>query len=111
MLDPVAGLEGYDPGQAVLPSRPDLDLQDFVVMSDPVRRTEIATHNELAPTSLNALQVEYLLAFLHALPPDAWTRTAHFGDARRDVYGLAHHITQHDVDLLRTIGYRLHEGM
>ena len=51
-----------------------------------------------------------LLAFLHALPPEAWWRTGRFGEQRRDVYGLAHHITQHDVDLLRTVGYRLHES-
>ena len=51
-----------------------------------------------------------LLAFLRALPPEAWRRTARFGEQRRDVYGLAHHVTQHDVDLLRTVGYRLHES-
>ena len=51
-----------------------------------------------------------LLAFLHTLPPEAWTRAGRFGDERRDVYRLAHHITQHDVDLLRTVGYRLHES-
>ena len=50
-----------------------------------------------------------LLDALRALPPDAWARTALFGDVVRDIYGLAHHITQHDADLLRTVGYRLHE--
>lgn len=51
-----------------------------------------------------------LVAFLRAIPPEAWTRTAPFGDAHLDLYGLAHHIIQHDVDLLRAIGYRLHES-
>ena len=51
-----------------------------------------------------------LQSFLSALPPEAWTRTGSFGGNRRDVYGLAHHITQHDVDLLRVVGYRLHES-
>jgi hypothetical protein len=51
-----------------------------------------------------------LLAFLRALPLDAWTRTGRFGETRRDVYSLAHAITQHDVDLLRDVGYRLHES-
>ncbi len=51
-----------------------------------------------------------LLVFLRALSPEAWTHTGRFGERRRDVYGLAHHITQHDVDLLRTVGYRLHES-
>ena len=50
-----------------------------------------------------------LLFFLHALPADAWTRIGCFGDERRDVYSLAHHIVQHNVDLLRTISYRLNE--
>ncbi len=51
-----------------------------------------------------------LLAFLRALPPEAWRHTGRFGERSRDVYGLAHHITQHDVDLLRTVGYRLYES-
>lgn len=51
-----------------------------------------------------------LLAFLRALPLDAWTRTGRFGETRRDVYRLAHAITQRDVDLLRDVGYRLHES-
>ncbi|MFB3131052.1 MAG: DinB family protein [Rhodothermales bacterium] len=51
-----------------------------------------------------------LLVFLRALPPEAWTHTGRFGERRRDVYSLAHHITQHDVDLLRTVGYRLYES-
>lgn len=50
-----------------------------------------------------------LLSFLHTLPPEAWSRTARFGDEHRDLYSLAHHIIQHNVDLLRTIGYRLNE--
>jgi cytochrome c peroxidase len=71
MLDPVAGLEGYDPSQAVLPSRPDLDALDFVVMSDPVRRQEIVAANELAPTQLRPMQIDDLMAFLHALTDPA----------------------------------------
>ncbi len=71
MLDPVAGLEGYDPGQAMLPSRPDLDALDFVVMSDPVRRQEIAGANELAPTQLKPARIDDLLAFLDALTDPA----------------------------------------
>lgn len=50
-----------------------------------------------------------LVVFLRGLPPEAWTRTAHLGGERFDVYGLAHHITQHDADLLRSVGYRLWE--
>ena len=71
MLDPVAGLEGYDAGQAVLPSRPDLDALDFIVMTDPLRRAEIADRNELAPIKLKARQVDDLVTFLHALTDPA----------------------------------------
>ncbi len=51
-----------------------------------------------------------LLAFLRALPAEAWRRVGRFGDARRDVYELVHHITQRDVDLLRGVTHRLHES-
>ncbi|MFQ5570841.1 MAG: DinB family protein [Rhodothermales bacterium] len=50
-----------------------------------------------------------LVAFLQEVPPEAWSCVAHFGEVRRDLYGLAYHITQHDVDLQRAVGYRLHE--
>jgi hypothetical protein len=43
------------------------------------------------------------------LPPEDWHRTGLFDEERYDVYAVAHHLTQHDADLLRTIGYRLHE--
>ncbi len=42
-----------------------------------------------------------LIAFLEALPPEAW---------HRGVLALAHQVTQHDADVLRRIGYRLHES-
>ena len=51
-----------------------------------------------------------LLSYLQTLPPEAWSRAGRFGEQRRDVYGLAHHITQREVDLLRAVGYRLHES-
>ena len=51
-----------------------------------------------------------LLSFLEALPEADWSRTAYLGEHRLDVYRLAHHITQHDADLLRTVGQRLHES-
>jgi hypothetical protein len=50
-----------------------------------------------------------LVEWLQALPPDDWSRTGLFGGEPHDVYAVAHHLTQHDADLLRTIGYRLHE--
>lgn len=52
----------------------------------------------------------HLLAFLHALAPEQWAQAGHFEEQQRDVYALAHYITQHDADLLRSVGYRLHES-
>jgi len=66
-LDPVNSLHTYDQGQAVLPSREDLDALDFVVMNDAVRRGAIADANELAPVQLSEKQFSDLVEFLHAL--------------------------------------------
>jgi cytochrome c peroxidase len=70
-LDPVAGLYGYDPQQAVLPSREDLDAMDFVVMEDAARIAAIADASELAPVDLDETDIASLLAFLHALTDPA----------------------------------------
>ena len=58
-----------------------------------------------------------LVEALRALPEAEWTRTGFFNDpsppprpVRRDVYAFAHAITQHDTDVLRAIGHRLHES-
>ena len=70
-LNPVAGLYGYDPQQAVLPSREDLDAMDFVVMEDAARIAAIADASELAPVDLDETDIANLLAFLHALTDPA----------------------------------------
>ncbi|TCK17176.1 cytochrome c peroxidase [Thiogranum longum] len=72
-LDPVAALYDYDRSQAVLPSRDDLDAQDFVVMDDPSRIADIAAAAaDYRAVRLNARQVGYLLDFLNALTdPDS----------------------------------------
>jgi cytochrome c peroxidase len=66
-LDPVNSLHTYDQGQAVLPSRADLDAADFVVMNDLVRRGAIADANELQPVQLSDKKLSDLIEFLHAL--------------------------------------------
>lgn len=66
-LNPVASLNNYDKGQAVLPSRPDLDVIDFIVHEDPVRRKAIADANELDPIYLSDKEVRYLIEFINAL--------------------------------------------
>jgi cytochrome c peroxidase len=73
-LDPVAALYryAYDAGQAVLPSRDDLDATDFAVMDDPALVEAIAAANELAPWPADEDDLADLLAFLRALTdPDA----------------------------------------
>jgi cytochrome c peroxidase len=70
-IDPVAALHHYDAGQAVRPSRPDLDARDLVVQSDPARRAAIAEANEAIPVALGDREVQLLLAFLHALTDPA----------------------------------------
>ena len=67
-LDPVAGLQTYDPSQLALPSVGDaLDAIDLEVHEDPDSRDAIAAANELAPMALRPGAVDDLMAFLHAL--------------------------------------------
>lgn len=70
-IDPAAALLQYDPGQARLPSRANLDALDFVVQGDAGRLGAIAAANTAVPVELNDGQVEALLAFLHALTDPA----------------------------------------
>lgn len=70
-LNPAAGIGNYDTGQAVLPSRPDLDAIDFLVQEDPHRRALIAEASELEPVDLTPGQADALLAFLRALTDPA----------------------------------------
>ena len=66
-LDPVNSLYTYDQGQAVLPSRADLDEADFVVMNDATRRAAIADANELRSVQLSDKKFSDLIEFLLAL--------------------------------------------
>ncbi|MGB5259875.1 MAG: cytochrome c peroxidase [Gammaproteobacteria bacterium] len=70
-LDPIESLYNYDQTQAVLPSRPDLDDEDFVVMNDLARVYAIAAANELAPVKLKEGRIADLIEFLHALTDPA----------------------------------------
>ena len=67
-LDPVAGLQSYDPSQLALPSAgAALDGIDLLIHEDEASQNAIAQANELQPVSLRAKQVDDLMAFLHAL--------------------------------------------
>ena len=70
-LDSVNALYEYDREQAVLPSRPDLDALDFIVMDDLDRLADIAAASELNPVQLKEKDVQALLAFLHSLTDPA----------------------------------------
>jgi len=87
-FNPVDSLFNYDQSQVSLPSRLDLDAQDFVVMDDPARLEAIAEQNELwvkkgkkykKPKKLRERDFVNLMAFLRALTdPDSV-------DLRKDV--------------------------
>ncbi|MDJ0760784.1 MAG: cytochrome c peroxidase [Woeseiaceae bacterium] len=66
-LNPIKSLWSYDPSQAVMPNRPDLDALDFQVMNDPVLVQAIAAANELSPVTLSKREFADLIEFLHAL--------------------------------------------
>jgi len=66
-MDAINALFNYDQSQAVLPSRSDLDANDFIVMDDAARLTDIANASELTGFGYKDKHVKYLIDFLHAL--------------------------------------------
>ncbi len=76
-LDPVLALESYDQTQAVLPSRADLDAQDFRVMDNEGNRRDFMISEYLmqdeGPMDLrySAEEVDRIMDFLHALTDPA----------------------------------------
>jgi len=70
-LHPLHSLQHYDTDQASLPSRVDLDEQDYVVMDDQWRVSQIAERNELRGINLNRKEFAALMSFLHSLTDSA----------------------------------------
>lgn len=72
-LNPEVSLQNYDcRNEPVMPSRPDLDALDCIVMDDPARVALLADANEIAPINLSDKEVALLIDFLHALTdPDS----------------------------------------
>ena len=66
-IDTVKGISNYDQNQAKLPSRPDLDALDFIVMDDPDRVANIAAYSELPPMGYKPKDVDRIIDFLNAL--------------------------------------------
>jgi cytochrome c peroxidase len=69
-LDPVAGLMGYDPAQAVLAALDGMD--DQRILRDEAELAAIAEANELSPVDLSDVEVDAILSFLAALSDDGW---------------------------------------
>jgi cytochrome c peroxidase len=78
-LDPQLSSAGYDLDEAVLPPDDELAQIDFVVHSDPVRRSAIEASCEIQPKSLEPFDLDCLLEFLMALTDRSSI------DLRRDV--------------------------
>lgn len=66
-LHSIGSLATYDRRQALLPSRPDLNALDWVVMDDATLVDNLAEANELVPVSLSESETDQLISFLHAL--------------------------------------------
>ncbi len=66
-LNPIEALAYYDRTQPVLPSRPDLDAIDWIVMDDAVAVNQLADACQLEPVSLEPDEIDQLVAFLYAL--------------------------------------------
>jgi len=70
--DTAESLRNYDPTQAVLPSRPDLDALDFAALSQPAVVEAIAAVTQPPVQEIDDEEVEDLVAFLGALTdPDS----------------------------------------
>ena len=70
-LDAVSSLYAYDPSQAVLPGRPDLDEHDLRAVDDDIVVANIANASEITPVRLNDRELAALIEFLHALTDPA----------------------------------------
>ena len=78
-LQPVEALHNYDPDQAVLPYRADLNAIDFELLDNAAVMSAIANANELAPRELSETDIDRLMDFLWALTDPTST------DLRSDV--------------------------
>lgn len=85
-LDPVAGLYGYDPAQALLLPLP--GQMPFAVLEAPDALAAIAAANELMPVDLGEAEIADLVAFLEALS-DPVSLTGRLGVPERVPSGLA----------------------
>lgn len=79
-LDAVSSLYAYNSNrQAILPTHPTLDAENYIAMDDPAIVDFIAAHNELVPMAYSAEDVDRILDFLNALTDPGCT------DLRSDI--------------------------
>ncbi len=83
----------------------------FEPVSDEVLAEDEAWNEQSMDTILDRLQDARrdLVAFLEALPLEAWAQTATFSDETHILYEVVHGIMQTDTDRLRTVSHRLHD--
>ena len=71
-VDAVDSLYAYNINrQAILPTHPTLDAENYIAMDDPDRVDFIADHNELYPMAYSSVDVDRILDFLNALTDTA----------------------------------------
>ena len=71
-VDAVSSLYAYNSNrQAVLPTHPTLDAENYIAMDDPDRVDYIADHNELDPFAFSDEDVDRIIDFLNALTDPA----------------------------------------
>jgi len=66
-INPAASLAAYDPSNALLIPRPDLDALDWIILNDADSMAAIAAAAEDDIPELNDAEVADIVAFLHAL--------------------------------------------
>jgi cytochrome c peroxidase len=71
-VDAVSSLYAYNGDrQAILPTHPTLDAENYVAMDDPDRVDFIANHNELYPMAYSDEDIDRIMDFLNALTDPA----------------------------------------
>ena len=66
-LDPIASLDNWSPGNALLPAADWLAATDFVVFDDRLEMDRLRSRVDIRPISLSETEIDDLVAFLHAL--------------------------------------------
>lgn len=66
-LDPVAMLEAWRPGMAILPPAPGVERADFAPLDDRLERARLRAKLDIKPVNLEEWEIMDIISFLHAL--------------------------------------------